>query len=166
MNSSLNVILPPNFIKPSPKNPSPKPNPTPGDNGKQKGRGKKRKSKDATGDCITKNAVPISKFQLKESENWRRNFTRKCLRIASNGTTLPSCVLAGGSAANVLSTAASRQATWEHVLFPKRSAPNSRNILIRFAGRTPPPPWPDSPGRDFAMSGLTQSRLILLTPHV
>jgi hypothetical protein len=29
MNSSLNVILPPNFIKPPPKNPSPELNPTP-----------------------------------------------------------------------------------------------------------------------------------------
>jgi hypothetical protein len=80
MNSSLNVILPPNFIKPPPKNPSPEPNPTPGDDGKQKGRGKKRKSKDAAKDHIIKNAAPISEFQLKESKDWRRNFAGKCLR--------------------------------------------------------------------------------------
>ena len=37
MNNSLDVILPPNFIKPPPKNPLPKLNPMPGLNSKQKG---------------------------------------------------------------------------------------------------------------------------------
>ena len=68
MNSSLNVIFPPNFIKPPPKNPSPEPNLTPGNDGKQKGKGKKRKSNNATGECIIKKAAPISKFQLKEAK--------------------------------------------------------------------------------------------------
>ena len=106
MNSSLNVILPPNFIKPPPKNPSPKPIPTPGDDGKQKGRGKKRKSEDAAGDRIIKNTTPISEFQLKESKDWRRN-----LGTAPNGTAPPSCAPAGGSMANASSTATTRQAT-------------------------------------------------------
>jgi hypothetical protein len=39
MNGSLNVILPPNFIKPPPKNPLPELNPTPGLDSKQKGKG-------------------------------------------------------------------------------------------------------------------------------
>ena len=39
MNSSLDMILPPNFIKPPPKNPLPELNPTPGLDSKQKGKG-------------------------------------------------------------------------------------------------------------------------------
>ena len=76
MNSSLNVILPPNFIKPPPKIPSPKPNPTPGQD--KKGKGKKRKSDKATGDCIIKNAAPITEFLMKESKGWRQDFAGKC----------------------------------------------------------------------------------------
>jgi hypothetical protein len=78
MNSSLNVILLPNFIEPPPKNPSPKLNPTPGLDSKQKGKGKKRKSDEANGDHIIKNAAPITKFLIKESEDWRQNFAGKC----------------------------------------------------------------------------------------
>jgi hypothetical protein len=80
INSSLNVILPPNFIKPPLKNPSPKLNPTPGLNSKQKGKreGKKRKLDEATGDRIIKNAAPITKFPIKESKDWRRDFGGKC----------------------------------------------------------------------------------------
>jgi hypothetical protein len=78
MNSSLNVILPPNFIKPPPKNPSPKLNPTPGLDNKQKGKGKKRKSDKANGDRIIKNAAPITKFLIKDSKDWRQDFAGKC----------------------------------------------------------------------------------------
>ncbi len=77
MNSSLNVILPPNFIKPTPKNASPKPNPTPGHNGKQEGKGKERKSDKAKGERITKNSTPIPKFLMKEGEKWKQDFTGK-----------------------------------------------------------------------------------------
>ena len=79
MNSSLNVILPPNFINPPPKNPLPKLNPTPGYGSKQKGKGKKRKSNKAKGERITKNAAPIPKFLMKEGKNWNYNFAGKCL---------------------------------------------------------------------------------------
>jgi hypothetical protein len=75
MNSSLNVILPPNFIKPPPKIQSPKPSPTPGQD--KKGNGKKRKS-DKSNDHIIKNAAPITEFLIKESEDWRRDFAGKC----------------------------------------------------------------------------------------
>ena len=66
MNSSLNVILPPNFIKPPPKIPSPEPNPTPGQD--KRGKGKKRKS-DGANDRIIKNAAPITEFLIKESKD-------------------------------------------------------------------------------------------------
>ncbi len=78
MNSSLNVILPPNFIKPPPKNPSPELNPMQGLDGNQKRKGKKRKSDKATGDRIIKNAAPITEFLIKESKDWRRDFAGKC----------------------------------------------------------------------------------------
>ena len=78
MNSSLNVILPPNFIKPPSKNPSPKPSPTPGHDSMQKRKGKKSKLDEPKGGCITKNTSPIPKFLMKEGKNWRHNFAGKC----------------------------------------------------------------------------------------
>ena len=44
----------------------------------KKGKGKKRKSDKATGDCIIKNATPITKCLIKESKDWRRDFAGKC----------------------------------------------------------------------------------------
>ena len=75
MNSSLNVILPPNFIEPPPKIQSPEPNPTPGQD--KKGKGKKSKSDEAN-DHIVKNAAPITEFLIKESKDWRQDFAVKC----------------------------------------------------------------------------------------
>ena len=77
MNNSLDVILPPNFIKPPPKNPLPKLNPMPGPTASK--RGKKRKLDKATGDHIIKNAAPITEFLIKESKDWRQDFAGKCL---------------------------------------------------------------------------------------
>jgi hypothetical protein len=75
MNSSLKVILPPNFIKPPPKIQSPEPNPMPGQD--KKGEWKKRKSDEAN-DHIVKNAAPITEFLIKESKDWRQDFAGKC----------------------------------------------------------------------------------------
>jgi hypothetical protein len=66
LNSSLNVILSFNFIKPSPKKPMPKLTPTPGDNGKWNNN--KRKSNKAGGERIIKNATPIMDFLMKDNE--------------------------------------------------------------------------------------------------
>ena len=110
MNSSLNVILPPNFIKPPPKIPSPKPNPTPGQD--KKGKGKKRKSDKATGDCIIKNATPITKCLIKESKDWRRDFAGKCLTDCPKwDDTFFRYAPTGTPTANASLTATTRQAT-------------------------------------------------------
>ncbi len=78
MNSSLNVILPPSFIKPPPKNPSPEPNPTPGHDSKQNGKGEERKLNKSTGDSIIKNAALITEFLIKEGKDWKQDFAGKC----------------------------------------------------------------------------------------
>ncbi len=79
MNSTINVTLLPNFVKPAPKSSltsTPGAAPTEGD-GKKKG-GKKRKSGDVDGERITKNPTPISEFLLKDCENWKEHFAGKC----------------------------------------------------------------------------------------
>ncbi len=78
LKSSLNVILPPNFIKLSPKNPTPKLTPTPGDNGKWKN--KKRKSDKVGGERVIKNAAPITELFMMDDEVWKCNFAVKCTR--------------------------------------------------------------------------------------
>ena len=61
MNHSLNMTLPPNFIKSPPKNPTTTTTVTPpGDNDKQWGGKKKRKRNDNDGDRIIKNTAPIT----------------------------------------------------------------------------------------------------------
>jgi hypothetical protein len=81
LNSSLNVILSPNFIKPSPKKPTPKLTSMPGDDGKQKN--KKRKSNKVGGERAIKNTTPITEFLMKDNEVWERNFAGKCTRDCS-----------------------------------------------------------------------------------
>jgi hypothetical protein len=78
MNSTINITLPPNFIKPTPKNPPTTTNITPtGEDGKQKGR-KKRKSDDVDGERLIKNVAPISELLIKDGKNWKQHFARKC----------------------------------------------------------------------------------------
>jgi hypothetical protein len=78
MNSTINVILPPNFVK---RTPTASPNSTdvmsPDGDGKKK-KGKKRKSGDVEGERITKNPAPISEFLLKDGKNWKEHFAGKC----------------------------------------------------------------------------------------
>jgi hypothetical protein len=79
MNSTINVTLPPNFVKLAPKS---SPTSTAGaahtkGDSKKKG-GKKRKSGDVDGECITKNPAPISEFLLKEGKNWKEHFAGRC----------------------------------------------------------------------------------------
>jgi hypothetical protein len=78
LNSSLNVILPPNFIKPSPKKPMPELTPMPGDDGKRKNN--KRKTNEVEEELVTKNAAPITEFLMKDDEVWKRNFAGKFMR--------------------------------------------------------------------------------------
>ncbi len=110
INSSLNVILPPNFIKPPPKIPSPKPNPTPGQD--KKGKEKKQKSDKAIGDRIIKTAAPITKFLIKESKDWRQDFAGKCSTDCPKwDDTFFMCAPTGASTANASLTATTRRAT-------------------------------------------------------
>jgi hypothetical protein len=78
MNSTINVTLPPNFVKPTPKT-SPTSNKVKParEEGKRKG-GKKRKSGKADGERITKNVPPISEFLMKDGKNWKEHFAGKC----------------------------------------------------------------------------------------
>jgi hypothetical protein len=70
MNRTMNVSLPPNFVKPTPKNSPTSNNVMPvRKDGKHKG-GKKRKSGEADGECITKNVFPIPEFLIaRQSHN-------------------------------------------------------------------------------------------------
>jgi hypothetical protein len=78
MNSTMNVSLPPNFVKPTPKNSPTSNNVMPArEDGKRKG-GKKRKSGKADGERITKNVVPIPEFLMKDGKNWKEHFSGKC----------------------------------------------------------------------------------------
>ncbi len=157
MNSTMNVSLPPNFVKPTPKN-SPTSNKVKParEEGKRKG-GKKRKSGKADGERITKNVVPISEFLMKDGKNWKEHFAGKCSKDCPNGTTPLSCACIGTSVVNALLTATTKQVTLECAPFPQQSAMNSRPTSPRFAGRTSPPPQPDFPGRGFAMPGVKKS---------
>ena len=80
MNSTLNVTLPPNFIKSPPKNPTVMPHGAEDKDGKGRGKGKKRKQGDGDEDRIIKNTAPITEFLMKEGEIWKRNFAGKCSR--------------------------------------------------------------------------------------
>ena len=81
MNHSLNMTLPPNFIKSPPKNPTTTTSTTlPRDNDKHRGGGKKRKWNDNKKDCIIKNTAPITKFLMKEDKIWKQDFAGKCSR--------------------------------------------------------------------------------------
>jgi hypothetical protein len=78
MNSTINVILPPNFVKPAPKaSPTSTDVMSPDGDGKKK-KGRKRKSGDVEGERITKNPAPISKFLLKDGRYWKEHFAGKC----------------------------------------------------------------------------------------
>ncbi len=81
MNSTINVTLPPNFLKPAPKSPptSTGAASTEGD-GKKKGR-KKRKSDKIDGERIMKNPAPISEFLMKDGKNWKEHFAGKCSKV-------------------------------------------------------------------------------------
>ena len=79
LNSTLNIVLPPNFIV----TPTTKPtNPTvvpPGDDTKKK-TPKKRKAADDDNDRIATNTAPVKEFLLKEGEDWSRDYAGKCTR--------------------------------------------------------------------------------------
>ncbi len=78
MNRTMNVTLPPNFVKPTPKNFPTSNNVTPtGEDGKRK-EGKKRKSGEVDRERITKNVAPISEFLMKDGKNWKQHFAGKC----------------------------------------------------------------------------------------
>ena len=76
LNSTLTIVLPPNFIV-TPSKPT---NPTvvpPGDDTKKKNP-KKRKSGDGnSNDRIVKNNDPIKDFLLREGEDWSRDYAGK-----------------------------------------------------------------------------------------
>ena len=80
MNCTLNVTLPPNFIKSPPKNPTFTPPGAKDEDGKGRGKGKKRKQGDGNEDHIIKNTAPITEFLMKEGKIWKRDFAGKCSR--------------------------------------------------------------------------------------
>jgi hypothetical protein len=151
MYSSLNIILPPSFIKPPPKNPMNATKVMPGDDGKQKGE-KKRKSDKVEGEHIVKNSAPITKFLMKEGKIWRPDFAGKCTwDCPKRDETTSTCACWHICVPNASSTATTRLVTWGCAPFPKQSTMNSWPTLKKFAGRTPPRLRPDFPGRDAAM---------------
>ena len=78
MNSTINVILPPNFVKPTTTaSPTSSNVMSPDGDGKKK-KDKKRKAGDVEEERITKNPAPIPEFLLKDGENWKEHFAGKC----------------------------------------------------------------------------------------
>jgi hypothetical protein len=57
LNSSLNVFLPPNFMRPPPNDPTTIPTVLPGEDGKQMGE-KKKKSEEVESECAVKKLHP------------------------------------------------------------------------------------------------------------
>ncbi len=81
MNSTINVTLPPNFVKPAPKSPPTSTGAASAEgDGKKKG-GKKRKLDEIDGKRIVKNPAPISVFLMKDSKNWKEHFAGKCSKV-------------------------------------------------------------------------------------
>jgi hypothetical protein len=78
MNSTINVSLPPYFVKPTPKASPISSDVMSTDGDGKKKKGKKRKSGDVDEECITKNITPISEFLLKDDKNWKEHFAGKC----------------------------------------------------------------------------------------
>jgi hypothetical protein len=64
LNSSLNVTLSPNFIKPSPKKPVPELTPKPREDGKRTNN--KRKTDKVGEEQVIKNAAPITEFLMED----------------------------------------------------------------------------------------------------
>jgi hypothetical protein len=78
MNSTMNIILPPNFVKPTPKTTPTSTGATSAESeGKKKG-GKKRKAGENEGGQIAKNVAPIPKFLMKDGKTWKELFAGKC----------------------------------------------------------------------------------------
>ena len=118
MNCTLNVTLPPNFIKSPPKNPTVMPHGVEDEDGKGRKKGKKRKRGDGNEDRIIKNTAPITKFLMKEGKSGRATLPENAPRINPSGVK-NGCVPAGTSAANALSTATTSQATSQHAPSPR-----------------------------------------------
>jgi hypothetical protein len=138
LNSSLNVILPPNFIRPPPKNPTATPTVLPGEDGKQMGR-KKRKSEEVKREHAVKNSAPINHFLMYEGKVWKRNFAGKCTRDHPKGTKTPACAFAGTSVENALLIATIRPVMWGHAPSPPQSTTNSRSTSKSLQGDLPLP---------------------------
>ncbi len=83
MNSTMNIILPPNFVKPTPKTPPTSTSATSAEcKGKKKG-GKKRKAGENKGGRIAKNVAPIPEFLMKDGKTWKGTLCWKVLEGSS-----------------------------------------------------------------------------------
>ena len=80
MNCTLNVVLPPNFIKSTPKIPMATPPGGGEDNKNGNKKEKKRKQGDDEDARIIKNTAPITEFLMRQGEIWKRDFSGKCSR--------------------------------------------------------------------------------------
>jgi hypothetical protein len=79
LNSTLNIVLPPNFIIAPTTKPTNTTIISPGDDTNKKNP-RKRKTADGDNDNnhMVKNTTPIKEFLLKEEEDWSKNFAGKC----------------------------------------------------------------------------------------
>jgi hypothetical protein len=81
MNSTINVTLPPNFVKPAPNSPPTSTGAASVEgNGKKKG-GTKRKSDEIDGTRYVTNPAPISEFLMKDGEIWKKHFAGRCSKV-------------------------------------------------------------------------------------
>jgi hypothetical protein len=156
MKSTINVTLPPNFVKPAPKSPPTSTGAASAEGNRKNKGGKKRKSGEINGECIVKNPAPISKFLMKDGKIGRSILPASAPRIVPSGTTPHSCVPAGTSVANALSTATTKQVTSERPPSLKQRKTIFLPTSPKFAGRINPPPRLDFPGRGPAQRKASQ----------
>jgi hypothetical protein len=158
LNSSLNVILPPSFIKSPTKNPTNATTVLPGeDNPTRKKWGKKRKSDNTNKERMVKNTALINEFLIEGRKVWKHNFAGKCTRdhpkwdcntvMCVRWFIRGKCFCDCGNKASLVGACA----------IPTAKTTILRTSSRKIAGRTPHPPWPHSSGWDFATPGLKKT---------
>ena len=153
MNCSLNVILPPNFIKSPPINPTVTP-PGPETMKKKAAVKEKRGSKETeTKPASSKTPRPSPSFSSRKARSGSEISQGNAPATAPSGGK-NGCAPAGTSVANASLTATTSQATWEQTKFPNQSAKSSKHTSQKFDGKTCLTLLrPDFPGRGLATPG-------------
>ncbi len=157
MNSTINITLPPNFVKPAQKSPPTSTGAASAEgDGKKKG-GTKRKLDKINEKRYMTNPAPISEFLMKDGENWKKHFAGKCSKVRpkwDDTTFMCACWHIRGKC---FVTATTKQVTLERPPSPKQRRTIFRPTSPKFTGRITSSPRLDFPGRGLAMPGSKKS---------